>query len=96
MKRLVVTAPGKDVASCTIEIEEVPVPKPGSGEVLIKVAAAAINPSDYMAWYGCKAEECPFGMGTEVPVLSARREKVLRLVSRLLLVKLAPRWALLV
>jgi NADPH2:quinone reductase len=65
MKRLVVTAPGKDVASCTIEIEEVPVPKPGSGEVLIKVAAAAINPSDYMAWAGCKPEQCPFAMGTE-------------------------------
>ena len=65
MKRLVVTAPGKDVASCKIEIEVVPVPKPGSGEVLIKVAAAAINPSDYMAWHGCKQEDCPFAMGSE-------------------------------
>jgi NADPH2:quinone reductase len=65
MKRLVVTAPGKDVASCKIEIEEVPVPKPGSGEVLIKVAAAAINPSDYMSWSSCKPEQCPFAMGSE-------------------------------
>jgi NADPH2:quinone reductase len=65
MKRLVVTAPGKDVASCKIEIEEVPVPKPGSGEVLIKVAAAAINPSDYGSWYRCKPEQCPFIMGKE-------------------------------
>jgi NADPH2:quinone reductase len=65
MKRLVVTAPGKDVASCKIEIEEVPVPKPGSGEVLIKVAAAAINPSDYGSWFRCKPEQCPFAMGSE-------------------------------
>jgi NADPH2:quinone reductase len=65
MKRLVITAPGKDVASLTIEIEEAPVPKPGSGEVLIKVAAAAINPSDYMAWAGCTQEECPKTMGNE-------------------------------
>jgi NADPH2:quinone reductase len=65
MKRLVVTAPGKDVASCKIEIEEVPVPVPGSGEVLIKVAAAAVNPSDYGSWYRCTPEQCPFTMGKE-------------------------------
>jgi NADPH2:quinone reductase len=65
MKRLVVTAPGKDVTSCKIEIEEVPVPKPGTGEVLIKVAAAAINPSDYGSWIRCKPEKCPFAMGSE-------------------------------
>jgi NADPH2:quinone reductase len=65
MKRLVVTAPGKDLASCKIEIEEVPVPKPGSGEVLIKVAAAAINPSDYGTWTRCKPENCPLAMGSE-------------------------------
>jgi NADPH2:quinone reductase len=65
MKRLVVTAPGKDLASCKIEIEEVPVPKPGSGEVLIKVAAAPIHPSDYGSWLRCKPEQCPFAMGSE-------------------------------
>jgi NADPH2:quinone reductase len=65
MKRLVVTAPGQDVASCTIEIQEVPVPVPGAGEVLIKVAAAAINPSDYGSWYRCKPEHCPVSMGKE-------------------------------
>lgn len=65
MKRLVVTAPGKDVASCKIEIEEVPVPKPARGEVLIKVVAAVINPSDYGSWFRCKPEHCPVTMGKE-------------------------------
>lgn len=66
MKRLVVTAPGKDVASCKIEIQaDAPVPRPASGEVLIKVAAAAINPSDYSSWYRCKPEHCPVPMGKE-------------------------------
>ena len=47
MKRLVVKEPGKDVASCKIEVEsDVPVPEPRSGEVLIRVVAAPINPSD--------------------------------------------------
>jgi NADPH2:quinone reductase len=65
MKRLVVTAPGKDVASCKIEIEEIPVPKPGSGEVLIKVAAAPIHPSDCGTWIRCKPEDCPKAIGSE-------------------------------
>mmetsp|Transcript_18625 Transcript_18625/g.25648 ORF Transcript_18625/g.25648 Transcript_18625/m.25648 type:complete len:350 (-) Transcript_18625:418-1467(-) len=65
MKRLVVTSPGEDVASCKIEVQEVPVPKPACGEVLIKVAAAAINPSDYGTWFRCKPEQCPFAMGNE-------------------------------
>ena len=65
MKRLVVTAPGKDIASCKIEIEELPVPEPGAGQVLIKVVAAAINPSDYGSWSRCTPEQCPFVMGKE-------------------------------
>jgi NADPH:quinone reductase-like Zn-dependent oxidoreductase len=65
MKRLVVKAPGKDVASCQIETEEVPVPEPGAGQVLIKVTAAAINPSDYGSWPNCRPEQCPFAMGKE-------------------------------
>jgi NADPH2:quinone reductase len=65
MKRLVVTAPGKDVASCEIQIQEVPVPKPASHEVLIKVSAAAVNPSDYGSWCRAKPENLPFAMGKE-------------------------------
>lgn len=66
MKRLVVTAPGEDVASCKIEVQEsVAVPKPTAGQVLIKVVASAINPSDYSAWSRCSPDQCPLVMGTE-------------------------------
>src|SRR3982074_226606 len=30
-----------------LRIEEVPIPQPGDGEVLVRVKAAAINPADY-------------------------------------------------
>jgi NADPH2:quinone reductase len=43
----------------------VPVPEPGAGQILIKVSAAAVNPSDYESWYRCTPEQCPFPMGKE-------------------------------
>ena len=30
-----------------LRIDDVPIPEPGDGEVLVRVKAAAINPSDY-------------------------------------------------
>lgn len=66
MKRLVVTDPGTDIASCKIEIQaDVPVPTPVSGEVLIKVIAAAVNPSDYSSWFRSNPENCPIKIGKE-------------------------------
>lgn len=67
MKRLVVTSAGKgaSVADCTIEIETAPTPTPKSGEVLVKVAAAPINPSDYGSWYKSKEEAYPMAIGSE-------------------------------
>ena len=67
MKRLVVTSPGKgtSVADCTVEIQTVPTPTPQNGEVLIKVAAAPINPSDYGAWYTSNADSYPMPIGYE-------------------------------
>ena len=46
MKRLVLAKPGNDVESCKFEVQECDVPRMLPGEVLIKVAAAPINPSD--------------------------------------------------
>lgn len=43
MKEIHVKNPGKDYK---LEVQEMPKPKPGSGEVLIKVAAAGVNRAD--------------------------------------------------
>lgn len=67
MKRLVVTSPGAgtSVADCTLDIETIATPVPGTGEVLVKVTAAPINPSDYGTWYRSKAEAYPMPIGSE-------------------------------
>lgn len=67
MKRLVVTSPGKgtSVADCTLQVETVPTPTPKSGEVLIKVVAAPVNPSDYGSWYLSSADSYPMPIGKE-------------------------------
>jgi len=75
MKRLVVTSPGQgtSVRDVTVEVETVPTPKPLSGQVLIKVSAAPVNPSDYGAWYrgvnhkkdGKSVSAYPMAMGIE-------------------------------
>ena len=65
MKRLVLTTPDEDMSKVVLSVEEVPVPKPRSGELLIKVAAAPINPSDYGVWRNTKPERCPLAIGNE-------------------------------
>ena len=65
MKRLVLTAPGADLASCQLDVVEIPVPSPGSGEVLIKVTASPINPSDYGVWTRTPLAKCPCSIGLE-------------------------------
>lgn len=67
MRRLVVTSPGAgaSVADCTVEVETLPTPVPASGEVLVKVAAAPINPSDYGSWYQSEPSSYPMPIGKE-------------------------------
>ena len=67
MKRLVVTSPGKgtSVADCTLQVETVPTPAPRSGEVLIKVVAASVNPSDYGSWFQSSSSAYPMPIGKE-------------------------------
>ena len=51
MKKLVVVERGATVKDCKIELQQdVDVPTPGPNEVLVKVIAAAVNPSDYGGW----------------------------------------------
>lgn len=65
MKRLVLTQPGATVDQCKFEVETVPVPKLEPGEVLIKVAASAVNPSDYGVWVRASPDQCPKTCGSE-------------------------------
>ncbi|KAL3936808.1 MAG: hypothetical protein SGARI_002399 [Bacillariaceae sp.] len=63
MKRLVVVEGGDSIKACKIEVQEVDVPKPKSGELLVKMVAAVVNPSDYGKW---KAPSGPnMAMGIE-------------------------------
>lgn len=50
MKRLVLIKGNADITKAEIAVEEVDVPKPKSGQVLIRVSSAPINPSDYGIW----------------------------------------------
>jgi len=65
MKRLVVTQPGPTVEACQFQVQTVPVPQPGSGQVLVRVAAAAVNPSDYGSWTRARPDQCPYACGKE-------------------------------
>ena len=68
MKRLVVTSPGYggSVADCTVEVQAIPTPTLKPGEVLIKVVAAPVNPSDYGGWYkSSPSSSYPMPMGKE-------------------------------
>lgn len=50
MQRVVLVKGGTDLKSAVLQVEEVETPKPKSGEVLVKIAAAPINPSDDGEW----------------------------------------------
>lgn len=53
-----------------LHLESVPVPKPGEGELLVKVAAAGVNPVDYKIRAGkypaVKQDKLPFTMGRDI------------------------------
>lgn len=53
-----------------LHLESVPVPKPGAGELLVKIAAAGVNPVDYKIRAGkypaVKQDRLPFTLGRDV------------------------------
>lgn len=49
-RRIVLTKPDADITKAQLIVEEIPIPVPKSGEVLIRVIAAPVNPSDYGEW----------------------------------------------
>jgi NADPH2:quinone reductase len=50
MRRVVLSKPNADITEASIVVEEVAMPVPRSGEVLIRVLATPVNPSDYGEW----------------------------------------------
>lgn len=51
MKRLqIASGHGADLSEVQMEVVEVPVPQPKKGEVLVRMVAAPVNPSDYGEW----------------------------------------------
>ena len=47
-------------------VESIPVPKPGPGEILVKVKAAALNPADWKARKGFVPVSFPAILGADV------------------------------
>lgn len=60
MRRVVLTRPAAEIDQAQLSVETVQLPKPRSGEVLIRVAAAPVNPSDYGKFKSTLAPDAPF------------------------------------
>jgi NADPH:quinone reductase len=65
MKQMVVMEGGSTVKECQLLVREVDVPKPKSNEILVKMVAAAVNPSDYGNWKTAKKNEDGIAIGNE-------------------------------
>lgn len=50
MRRIVLVNANADMTKAELEVQSAPLPVPKSGELLVKVTAAAVNPSDYGEW----------------------------------------------
>lgn len=65
-KRLVLVEPNANLDAAKLVVEEADVPKPRSGQVLVMMAAAPVNPSDFGSWKsGPPGEKLPRQIGNE-------------------------------
>lgn len=65
MRRLVLTEANPDISKAKIEVQEVDTPIAKRGQVLVKVTAAAINPSDDGTWRVKPRSGYPMALGNE-------------------------------
>jgi len=65
MRRWVLVQVNSDLAKAELQLESVPTPTPKSGQVLIKVCAAPVNPSDYGIWSRDRPVTEPESIGSE-------------------------------
>ena len=67
MARLIQKALILDAKLGNFSVDTTQVPKPGSGEILVKVKAAALNPVDWKIHkYGFLVEKFPAILGTDI------------------------------
>jgi len=57
MKRIVMVEHNADFDKAKFEVQEVDTPVPQKGEVLVRMVAAPVNPSDYGTWRRVKPDE---------------------------------------
>jgi len=65
MRRVVLVEANKELQKARLEVEEVDIPKPRPGQVVVKVAAAPINPSDHGTWMRPPNQDYPLPLGIE-------------------------------
>lgn len=65
MRRVVLVEANRDLHQARLEVEEVETPKPRNGQVLVKIAAAPINPSDDGIWRVPPKQGYPLPLGNE-------------------------------
>jgi NADPH:quinone reductase-like Zn-dependent oxidoreductase len=67
MRQMFLVQPNRDVAKIEIQVKQVDIPKPSKGQVLVKMVAAPVNPSDYAKWMQVfeDKQEDPQPMGLE-------------------------------
>uniref|UniRef100_A0A0G4HZA6 Enoyl reductase (ER) domain-containing protein n=1 Tax=Chromera velia CCMP2878 TaxID=1169474 RepID=A0A0G4HZA6_9ALVE len=71
MRKFFLKTPNHDMNKVELEVRRVPLPQPKKGEVLIRVSAAPVNPSDYLAWLTTEKGDKPIGIeGSGVVVAS--------------------------
>eukprot|EP00928_Gymnodinium_smaydae_P091235 TRINITY_DN74937_c0_g1_i1.p1 TRINITY_DN74937_c0_g1~~TRINITY_DN74937_c0_g1_i1.p1 ORF type:complete len:349 (-),score=61.54 TRINITY_DN74937_c0_g1_i1:139-1185(-) len=64
-KQIVLVEPNEDLTRAKFEVRVVDVPKPKPGEVLVKMAAAPVNPSDFGTWMRTPKDAEPSCVGNE-------------------------------
>lgn len=65
MKKLFLVKSHEDFSQVELAVKEVEIPRPEKGQVLVKMAAAAVNPSDYYKWIRASEEDLPLAIGLE-------------------------------
>uniref|UniRef100_A0A0G4FIV1 Enoyl reductase (ER) domain-containing protein n=1 Tax=Chromera velia CCMP2878 TaxID=1169474 RepID=A0A0G4FIV1_9ALVE len=70
MKKIFLKSPNADMNKVELEVKNVPIPRLKKGQVLVKVSAAPVNPSDYGVWITSEGGRAIGNEGSGVVVAS--------------------------